>query len=113
MALFACYGQSLVPVLLVGHYGDTLRLSCDRPGICQRYSSTELQGAFPVLSAEKLLLVGGTFSGARYLPLAQCWSGSQTGVCGYLPLSPVQEQHQSGAGPCWGCSYTARLGAPL
>ena len=60
MALFACCGQCLVPVVLVGQSEATLGLSCVRLGVYQRYSTTELQenvggGAVPARSA----LVGG------------------------------------------------------
>ena len=47
------------------------------PSVCQRCSITELQGTFPVLSPEKLSLMGGACS--------------QTGVCVHLLLSPGKE----------------------
>lgn len=58
MALTVCCEQGLAPVLLVGHSGVTLALSSFRQGNGQRCSSTKLQGVFPVLSPEKLSLVG-------------------------------------------------------
>ena len=35
------------------------------------------------------------------------------GVCGYFLLAPGQESLWCGAGPCRGCSHSARLVAPL
>ena len=49
---------SLFPVVLLGQSGTTLGSNWVRPGICQRFSSPELQGMFLVLSPEKLFLVG-------------------------------------------------------
>ena len=48
---------------------------------------TELQGAFPVLSPEKLVLVGGSCNQTRCPTPAHCWGHSRTGVCGDCPLS--------------------------
>ena len=88
IALFACCGECLVPVLLVGQSGASLRLSCTRPGICQSCCSTKPQYTFFVLSPEKLSLIGRACSQARCLPTAHCWGYSQTGVYGYLHISP-------------------------
>jgi len=110
MALFACCGQGLVPVLLVGQSGANpgLELSQTR---C--LSGMQQQGVFPGLSPEKLSFVGRACSQTQCLPLAHCWSHSWTGLCGYLTLSPEQESLWSGTGPCWGCLHTARLVALL
>ena len=72
MAVLSCCGQGLVLVLLVGQSG-ALALSQFRPSICQRCSSTELQGAFLVLFPEKLSLVGQACSQTRCLSPAHCW----------------------------------------
>ena len=53
MALIACCGQSLVPVLLPGQSEVALDLSLVKQGICHICSNTELQGIF----SEKILLV--------------------------------------------------------
>ena len=112
-ALFACWAQGLVPLVLVGQPGAALGLSSVGPGICQGCISIQVQGAFPVLSPEKLSLVDRACSQTSCLPLAHCWGCSLTGVCGYLSLSPGQESLWRGAGSCWGCLHTAMLVAPL
>lgn len=53
MVLFACCGQSLVPVLLAVQYGATLGLRWVRPSVWQNSGSTEPQGPLPVLSPDK------------------------------------------------------------
>ena len=40
---------------------------------------------------------------------AHCWGHSQSGVCGYLPLSLGQDSLWSGVGPCMGYLHSARL----
>ena len=58
MPLIVCCGQGLVHVVLVVRCGASVGLSCVKPSICQRWSISELQDTFPVLSPEKLSLVG-------------------------------------------------------
>ena len=64
-----CYGQYLVPLVLVGQSRDALGLSWVRQGVCQRCSSTKQQGTFPVLSLEKLSLVAGEGMGTAIRPV--------------------------------------------
>ena len=75
-ALFACCGQGLVIVLLVGQFRAALDLGWVRTGVCQSCSSSRLQGTLPMLSPQKLLLVGRASSEPRYLPPARCWGHS-------------------------------------
>lgn len=56
MALFALCEHGLVPVLVMGSVGSPW--AC----VCQNCGHTELQSTLPVLSPEKLLLVGGACS---------------------------------------------------
>ena len=93
VALFACCGECLVPVLLVHQCGASLGLSYTRPGICQSCCSTNLQGAFSMLSPEKLSLVGRACRQTRYLIPAHCWGCSQTGVCIVIFPFPQGRSH--------------------
>ena len=101
VALFACCGQCLILTVLVSQTEDTLDLNGVRPGICQRCSSTKLQGTFTVLSPEKLSVVGRACSQTSCPPPAHCWGLHRTCVCVYLSHSPD-------AGHYRGCLHTAR-----
>lgn len=101
--------------------------------ICSDCNDLELQGSLPVLSLERLLLVGKAdrsdacpyiVSGAADLVISRTlsvlpvirfasWGYSEISVCSYLPLSPGQKSLWSGAGPCQGYLYTAKLVALL
>lgn len=72
MALFACYGQCLVSVMLRGQTGSSFSLNWVRPVAhcqltCQNCGDTELQGILSVLSPKRLSLVGGACSQTRCL----------------------------------------------
>ena len=111
--LFGCYKQDLVSVFLVGQSAAAWCLSSIRPGICQRCSYTELHGAFPVLSPEKISLIGKACSETQCLFPVHCWSHNWTDVCGFPPLSLEHESLCCGAGLCHGWLNTVRLMAPL
>ena len=108
VALFACCGQCLVPVLLVSQSGATVSLSLVRPGVCPRCSSTKLKDAFPVLSPEKLLLVGGDCSQTQLSASSPLLGLSAWRVWLSCP-HPRAGVTLSGGGSSWGCLYTARL----
>ena len=55
MALFACWPNL---VLILVQSVAALGLSSVRPGVCQRCSSSKLQGVFPMLSPREAFLVG-------------------------------------------------------
>ena len=105
--LFALCEQGLVPVLVMGSVGSPW--AC----VCQNCGHTELQSTLPVLSPEKLLLVGGACSQTRGLPPAHCWGCSQTSICGYLTLSQGLESCWRGDGSRQGYLHTNRLVALL
>ena len=84
MALFDYCEQSLVPLLVPVWVHLGLELSQTR--ICQRCSSTELQGSFPVLSTEKLSLVGRACNQTKCLPPVNCCGHSLTGMWLSSPL---------------------------
>ena len=88
VALFARCRLCLVFVVL-GQSGATLRLSSISKGVCQRLSSTELQGSLPVLSFRKFFLVGEAFNPTSCLPPAHCWSFSLNDVSFPLPWAGV------------------------
>ena len=94
VVLIACFGQGLFPVLLVGQSGADLDLNLVRPGICQSCGRSELLGTFLLLSPERLLFVGRASSQTRCLGPVHCCGCSQTGMCGCLPLSLMQESLQ-------------------
>ena len=80
MASFACCWQDLVLVLVRGHFGLTWFGSwvrthaCPQP-VCKGCGCTELQGSFPTLSLDRLLLVGENCSHTKCLPPV-CWGCS-------------------------------------
>lgn len=106
MTHFACCGQYLISVLLVDQSGTTLILSWDVPGVSHRSYSAELQGAFPVLYPEKLLLVHGAYSQTRSLLPVHCLGHSLTSLYGDH-LSQVRKSLWCGVIPCWGCLHIA------
>ena len=109
MALFACYGQGLVPVLLVGQSGVTLGLTWVRLGICQSCSSTKLHSILSVLSAEKFSLLGRVCNCLICLP--QLTAGAAVIlVCVWLSSSlPRAKVTLEWCWPCWSCLHNARL----
>lgn len=90
-----CCGQGLVPPLLVGQSRTTWGFTWVRPGICQRCSSTALQGTCRVCPLGSFCWWAESAFRATICP--QCWG--QSGVCGYLSLSLGQESLWSGTGP--------------
>ena len=73
-------------VIISGPVYGCLDFSWVRLSICQRCKNTKLQESFPMLSPEKLLLVGGACGQTKCHPPGH-WGHSQTGVYGYLTLS--------------------------
>ena len=100
MALFGCYGQCLVPVLLMGQSVAFLDLSWVRPGIsknCVFHTCRVLSLCFPVGEfCDEWCLLSDQMSAPS--PLLE----PQTVVSGYLHLSLGQESLQSAVGCCWG-----------
>ena len=111
MALYACHGQGLVSVLLMGQFGATLCLSWVKPGVGQSCYRTELQAILLVLSLRSFHRWAESAIRPDVCPLPA--AGQQTAVCAYLPLSPGQESLWSDAGPNQGCLHTVRFMAPL
>lgn len=88
---FSCCGQCFVSVVLADQSGAAVYLSLIRSGVCQKCSSTKLQGTFPVSFPERLSLMGRACDQTSCLPLTPCWGCSLTSLCSYLPLTPGQE----------------------
>lgn len=101
---------SFVSVFLVGHLAASLALSCVRLSIFQRWSSTEPQDAFPLLSSEKISLVGGPCIRTDVYPT------SEAAVRMFYVIifpSPQHKTHFSVVCPCQVCLANARFMVPL
>lgn len=65
----------------------------------QKCSSTKLQEAFPLLSLEKLLVLGAAYNQTNCVPPAHSWGCSLTDI--YIsPLSLGQESLWNDGSPC-------------
>ena len=73
----------------------------------------QLQCTLPLLSPEKLSLMGRDCSQTSCLPPALCWACSWIVVCGSLSLSLGQKSLWSSVDPLGGCLHTALPVAPL
>ena len=97
MVLFAYCGQDLAPVLLLSQSRVTLGSSQVRSSLCQRCSSTKLLDIFPVVSLEKLSLVG-----RPVVRLAVCPTSGAIVILVYVVMFPS----------LWGSNHSEVVLAP-
>lgn len=84
--IFAFCRQGLVPVLLVGQFQAILGLSW----VSIYQSGAELQGAFPVLSPEKLALLVGSVVRPNVCP--QAITGAEVGLACMVIFPSTQDK---------------------